>query len=58
MKILKELKDENWNMGNICHTLTNKRDKENRIGYCECHDQSIVGGKTMAMWLFDKVISN
>ena len=25
IELLKEFKDENWNMGNIVHTLTNRR---------------------------------
>lgn len=46
-------KDENWNMGNIVHTLTNRRWNEKTIGYCESHDQALVGDKTMAFWLMD-----
>jgi 1,4-alpha-glucan branching enzyme len=53
--MVKELKDENWNMGNIVHTLTNRRYCEKHIAYAESHDQSIVGDKTLSMWLFDKV---
>uniref|UniRef100_A0A5F8G8Q6 1,4-alpha-glucan branching enzyme n=1 Tax=Monodelphis domestica TaxID=13616 RepID=A0A5F8G8Q6_MONDO len=41
IQILKELKDEDWNMGNIVHTLTNS------------HDQALVGDKTLAFWLMD-----
>ena len=54
IQLLKEYKDENWNMGNLVFTLTNRRYNEKHIGYCESHDQSIVGDKTIAMWLFDK----
>lgn len=39
-------------MGHIAHSLTNRRWKEKVIGYCESHDQAIVGDKTMSMWLF------
>ena len=48
--------EENWNMGNIAFTLTNRRYNEKHIGYCESHDKNIVGVKTISMWLFDKVI--
>ncbi|KAK2612844.1 alpha-1,4-glucan branching enzyme [Conoideocrella luteorostrata] len=53
IKILKELKDEQWNMGNICHTLTNRRHGEKTIAYCESHDQALVGDKTLMMHLCD-----
>ena len=54
IKYLKEFKDDDWNMGNITFTLTNRRYNEKHVGYSESHDQSIVGDKTIAMWLFDK----
>lgn len=54
IKMLKELKDEEWDMGKIVHTLTNRRYKEKVIGYCESHDQALVGDKTLAFWLMDK----
>ena len=56
IQLLKEYSDEYWNMGNIIFTLTNRRYNEKHIGYCESHDQSIVGDKTISMWLFDKEI--
>ena len=54
--LLKEISDEYWNMGNIVYTCTNRRPNEKHIGYCESHDQSIVGDKTISMWLFDKEV--
>ena len=54
IQFLKEYSDEEWNMGNLVFTLTNRRYNEKHVGYCESHDQSIVGDKTIAMWLFDK----
>jgi len=54
IKILKEKKDDDWNIGNICHTLTNRRYREKTIAYCESHDQALVGDKTIMMWLCDK----
>lgn len=56
IKLLKETPDENWNMGHITHSMTNRRWKEKCVGYAESHDQAIVGDKTIAMWLFDKEI--
>jgi 1,4-alpha-glucan branching enzyme len=35
IKVLKELQDEAWDIGNICHTLSNRRWKEKTIAYCE-----------------------
>lgn len=54
IKMLKEQKDEDWDMGNIVHTLTNRRYKEKSIAYAESHDQALVGDKTLAFWLMDK----
>lgn len=56
IQLLKEVKDENWSMGNLVHTLTNRRWNEKCITYAESHDQSIVGDKSLAMWLFDNEI--
>lgn len=39
IKSLKELSDEAWNMGNIVHTLTNRRWMEKTVAYAESHDQ-------------------
>ena len=56
IKLLKEVKDEDWDMANLVHTLTNRRYQEKVIAYAESHDQAIVGDKTISMWLFDKEI--
>lgn len=53
IELLEKEKDENWNIGNIVHTLTNRRWNEKTIGYAESHDQALVGDKTMAFWLMD-----
>lgn len=42
IKILKEKKDDDWDLGNICFTLTNRRHGEKTIAYCESHDQAYV----------------
>ncbi|XP_062275594.1 1,4-alpha-glucan-branching enzyme [Scomber scombrus] len=54
IQILKEKKDEEWDMGNIVHTLINRRYAEKSIAYAESHDQALVGDKTLAFWLMDK----
>lgn len=54
IELLKKYSDDQWNMGNIVHTLTNRRWKENTVAYAESHDQAIVGDKTLAFWLMDK----
>lgn len=53
IEMFESVKDENWNMGKITFTLTNRRWNEKTIGYCESHDQAMVGDKTMAFWLMD-----
>ncbi|GAQ83898.1 starch branching enzyme 4 [Klebsormidium nitens] len=47
-------RDEDWDMGNIVHTLTNRRHQEKCVAYAESHDQALVGDKTIAFWLMDK----
>ncbi|KAJ9581593.1 hypothetical protein L9F63_023227 [Diploptera punctata] len=54
IKLLKEVKDDDWNIGNIVHTLTNRRWLEKTVAYAESHDQALVGDKTIAFWLMDK----
>jgi len=46
--------DEGWDMGNLVHTLENRRWGEKAISYAESHDQALVGDKTTAFWLMDK----
>ena len=54
IKLLKHKQDDEWDMGNIVHTLTNRRYGEKSIAYAESHDQALVGDKTLAFWLMDK----
>jgi 1,4-alpha-glucan branching enzyme len=56
IKLIKEKRDEDWDVGEIVHQLTGRRWKEKCIGYAESHDQALVGDKTLAMWLFDRQI--
>jgi 1,4-alpha-glucan branching enzyme len=54
IKILKEKRDEEWNLGELFHTLLNRRHGEKHVGYAESHDQALVGDKTIAFRLMDK----
>ncbi|KAH7437626.1 hypothetical protein KP509_05G081300 [Ceratopteris richardii] len=54
IQLIKNVRDEHWQMGDICHTLTDRRYTEKCIAYAESHDQSIVGDKTFAFLLMDK----
>lgn len=50
---LKNLPDEHWNMGDLYFQLTNKREEEKTISYVECHDQAMVGDKTLLFRMID-----
>ena len=54
IKYLKHKRDEEWDIYEMWHTLTNRRSGEKTIAYSESHDQAIVGDKTVAFWLMDK----
>ena len=47
IKIIKEVKDEDWKAGHILYEMTNRRQDEKTISYAESHDQALVGDKTM-----------
>ena len=51
---LLDTRDEDWSMPGLWHELTNRRADEKTISYVECHDQAIVGGKTMLFTLLDQ----
>lgn len=50
------MQEEYWKMGDIIHMLTNRRWSEKCVAYAESHDQALVGDKTIAFWLMDKVL--
>ncbi len=54
IRLLKETPDEYWDMNSIYYELANRRPKEPVIGYCESHDQALVGDKTIMFRLCDK----
>ena len=53
IKLLKEQRDENWDFNHIYYELTNRWPGEKVIGYCESHDQALVGDKTIMFRLCD-----
>ncbi len=53
IKLIKEHKDEDWDMWNLWYELNSRRPKEKSIGYCESHDQALVGDKTIIFRLCD-----
>jgi 1,4-alpha-glucan branching enzyme len=53
IKLVKEVFDENWDMGKIMYELTQHRPEEKIISYCESHDQALVGDKTLVFRMID-----
>lgn len=54
IRIIKELADESWDVGQIFYELTSKRMDEKVVSYAESHDQALVGDKTIIFRLIDK----
>jgi len=54
IKLLKDQRDENWNMDELWGVLNNRRHGEATIAYAESHDQALVGDKTIAFRLMDQ----
>jgi 1,4-alpha-glucan branching enzyme len=54
IKMIKEKKDEDWEVGDIFHQLTAHRMDEKVVSYAESHDQALVGDKTIIFRLIDK----
>ncbi len=54
IRLLKETPDEHWDLNNIYYELACRRPKEKVIGYCESHDQALVGDKTIMFRLCDQ----
>ncbi len=51
IKLLKDQKDEDWNMHELWHQLTNRLPDVGTVAYCESHDQALVGDQTIAFRL-------
>ena len=54
IKVLKDQKEEDWNMHEFFFTMTNRLYNVKTIAYAESHDQALVGDKTLAFRLMDK----
>lgn len=54
IKLLKESRDEDWNIQEIWDVMVNRRQGEKNICYAESHDQALVGDKTLAFRLMDE----
>ena len=56
IKWIKERDDWHWDMGEIWWELTRKRADEKTVSYAECHDQAMVGDKTIIFRLLDSLM--
>lgn len=54
IKLIKEKKDEEWEVGDLFYQMTAHRDDEKVVSYAESHDQALVGDKTIIFRLIDK----
>ncbi len=55
-RLVRDVRDEEWNIGYLWHELTNRRADEQTVNYVESHDQALVGGKTLFFELVDAAI--
>ena len=53
VKMLRDYSDEQWDMGKMWYELTTRRPQEKNVGYCESHDQALVGDKTLIFRMAD-----
>ncbi|MCD7859207.1 MAG: alpha amylase C-terminal domain-containing protein [Firmicutes bacterium] len=53
IRLLRDYRDEDWDLNQIYFELVNHRPDEKCIGYCESHDQALVGDKTIMFRLCD-----
>lgn len=56
IKLLKHARDEDWNVSEMWRELAARRAEEKTIGYCESHDQALVGDKSIMFWLADQAM--
>jgi 1,4-alpha-glucan branching enzyme len=54
IKLLKEYKDEDWNIHELWNVMNNRLPGVKTVAYAESHDQALVGDKTLAFWLMDQ----
>lgn len=53
IKTIKERRDEDWRVGDMWYRFMSHRPEEKHVGYCESHDQALVGDKTLVFRLMD-----
>ena len=56
IKMLKDTPDEDWNIWEMWSVLTNRLPSVRTVAYAESHDQALVGDKTIAFRLLDKLM--
>ncbi|MBR5812674.1 MAG: alpha amylase C-terminal domain-containing protein [Alistipes sp.] len=56
IKMLKDTPDEDWNIWEMWSILTNRLPEVKTVAYAESHDQALVGDKTNAFRLLDKLM--
>ncbi|MBF0227960.1 MAG: alpha amylase C-terminal domain-containing protein [Desulfobacterales bacterium] len=56
IKLIKEHKDEDWDLSKLWYELNAKREDEKTISYAESHDQALVGDQTIMMRLMGEEI--
>jgi len=54
IKLLKEHRDEEWNVHEMWQVLNDRLPHVRTVAYAESHDQALVGDKTIAFRLMDK----
>ncbi|MDR0733406.1 MAG: alpha amylase C-terminal domain-containing protein [Dysgonamonadaceae bacterium] len=53
IKLIKERKDQDWQVSGIWRETTDRRADEKTVSYAESHDQALVGDKTIIFRLID-----
>lgn len=51
--MLKDTSDDDWDISKLWYELTTRRPREKNVGYCESHDQALVGDKTLIFRMAD-----
>ena len=54
--LLRDVRDDDWSMGGLWFALTDHRADEQTVSYAECHDQAMVGGKTLLFEMADAAV--
>jgi len=54
VKMLDKSQDDFWSMDEMWNVMCGRTPETKTIGYCESHDQALVGDKTIAFRLMDK----